>query len=138
MLIAALTYGYDLGSPDGWKIAELNHNGWPSTPWHNSEGDDFYNDITAALKAAGLDDDLEIVRYGDDNEGFILAASADVERGPVSRPFSMDNFSGPTTEMDATLAAALQALGITPTEHKRGYPTPTPAKPGWINSAYQS
>ena len=136
MLATALTYGYDLGGHGKWKIAELDSDGYPALAWYDS---DFYKDSNATLRAAGID--AQIVRYGDDRDGigFILAACADVEDGPVSRPWPMVS-PGPVelADYEARLALALGVLGITPTEKKSGYPAPTTAEPNWINSAYQS
>lgn len=137
-LTAALTYGYDLGGDARWNIRELDHNEEPRLFWYIN-GEDFYTEATAFLTAAQID--VEIVRYGDENKGvgYILAASADVENGPVSRPFDIAAISrADLAEHDARLTAALTALGITPTEIKYRNAAPTPAKPGWINSAYQA
>lgn len=137
-LTAALTYGHDLGGHKQWNFRELDHNDEPNLFWYT--GRDFCTEATKVLRDSGLGLDVEIVRYGDKTEtGYILAASADVEAGPVSRPFSMSNFTNvDLAEHDARLTAALTALGITPTEIKYGHADPTPAKPGWMMSAYQS
>lgn len=135
MLTAALTYGYDLDGRETWNIRELDHNGEPRLFWYTN-GDDFYTVATAVLKAARVD--VELVRYGNKTEvGYILAASADVENGPVSAPFDIAAISrADLAEHDARLAAALTALGITPTELK--HCRRAPARPGWITSAYQA
>lgn len=139
MPTAALTYGYDLGGDAQWNIRELDHNGEPRLFWYVN-GDDFATVAASVLKAADID--VEIVRYGDKNTGlvgYILAASADVENGPVSAPFDIAAISRTDlAEHDTRLTAALTALGITPTELKYGRTSPTPARPGWINSAYQA
>jgi hypothetical protein len=137
MPTAALTYGYDLDGRETWNIRELDHNGEPRLFWYIN-GEDFYTEATAFLMAADID--VEIVRYGNKTEtGYILAASADVENGPVSRPFDIAAISrADLAEHDARLTAALTALGITPTQIKYRNADPTPAKPGWINSAYQA
>lgn len=126
-LTAAITYGHNLDGRETWNIRELDHNEEPRLSWYT--GDDFYAEGTKVLQAAGVD--VQIVPYGDVHKGvvgYILAASADVGYGPVSSPFSMACFANvDLAEHDARLAAALAALGITPTE----------PKPGWITSACQ-
>jgi hypothetical protein len=139
MPVPALTYGYDLGGDARWNFRELDHNEEPRLFWYIN-GEDFYTEATAFLKATQID--VEIVRYGDEAKGVvghILAASADVENGPVSAPFDITVISrADLAELDAQLTAALTALGITPTKVKFRGATPTPAKPGWITSAYQA
>lgn len=135
MIITAITYGYDLDGRDTWNIRELDHNEQPRLSWYTN---DFYGQATRVLQAARID--VEIVPYGDDRKGlvgYILAASADVENGPVSTPFDIAAISrADLAEHDARLTAALTALEITPTELKYG--RPAPARPGWITSAYQA
>lgn len=135
MPTAALTYGYDLGGDAQWNIRELDHNDQPRLFWYTN---DFYGQATKVLQAARID--VELVPYGDERKGlvgYILAASADVENGPVSTPFDIAAISRTDlAEHDTRLAAALTALGITPTELK--HCRPSPARPGWISSAYQA
>lgn len=134
-LTAALTYGYDLGGPDKWNIRELDSDGQPRLFWYS--GGDFSVEATQVLEAANVNVDL--VPYGDKqsgNCGYILASSADIEAGPISRPWAVASIATANlVEHNARLASALDALGITPTQ--LSFARTVAAKPGWITSAYR-
>lgn len=141
---AILAYGYDLGGADGWKINDLGEYGeLPTLDWYDPDSDEDFEEAIerrllsqlagftetdwridgyharkdAALKQLGV----QLVSHcSSDYPMWVLATySKTAWRGsPVL--FEPTELGAIPTDWDTKLRAALDALGITPTqEHPR-------------------
>jgi hypothetical protein len=119
---AHLAYGYDLGSYEDFKAAERGEWGSPNLPWLDEESGTyaFSGGAEDILKAAGMTA-VEIAFSGaEESIGWMLIAK-DSERS-VEWDLAMtldliDMVAQPNRGLwDTKLAAALTALGLTPTQ----------------------
>ncbi|MBG0818290.1 hypothetical protein [Planomonospora sp. ID82291] len=144
---AILFYGYDLGSTP-WKIAEVNKLGDPLLPWYDAEsGEDFLDCASEHLMTVPgpphppvLDDadvgpvfrrhgvEVESYCYREDNSYFVAAhvVTVGVEDIQTLDLVELEQMRA-AGNWDATLRAALTALGITPTQKR----------PAWKLCAYE-
>lgn len=125
-----LAYGYDLGSPEDWKLNNLTDRGELVTPWLDETAEELYEDtditelMEERLREVMADTELgvEVVSYcSAASPMYLLAAThTRVYRGHVE---VIDVASMIVTgRMDAALSIATAALGIEPTQ----------AQPQWL------
>ncbi|MFF9118282.1 hypothetical protein ACF09Y_22230 [Streptomyces massasporeus] len=146
-----LAYGYDLGGEEEWKLQGLGEYGeLPDLPWH-AEGEDFQEAAERRLLAQ-LADFTETWQPGSDGyftreqeakarlgvefdtycsgdyPMYLLATKViTVYRGSVEHIDMAELVTAPETNgWDEKLRAAVQALGITPTQEK----------PKWLLCSY--
>jgi hypothetical protein len=117
---AHLAYGYDLGYIEDFRASERDEYGGPKLPWF--EGDsgswDFGAQVEAELQNAGiLGVELEF-SGGDELPGWVLVAD-DSKRSVAwseAMVLNLTQMEHPPGEWFDRLTAAVDALGITPTQ----------------------
>lgn len=147
---AILAYGYDLGAADNWNIHDLGEYGELPVDWYDEDAGDFIAQAERRLleRIAGFTEQwapnnnywdrqraakarlgVEFDTYCSDSYPMhVLAAKViTVARGDTELLDLPALTAEPAAHgWDAKLAAALQALGITPTQER----------PGWILCSY--
>lgn len=149
---AILAYGYELGGPEEWHLAEASGEyGELVLPWYDEDSDADFIDAAQKLLSAstgfteewseGNDGYFDRKRAAEARLGvvidchghgdfpiYILAAHATTARRGQSEVINMAALTTAATEQawDAKLAAAIQTLGITPTQDQ----------PRWLLCSY--
>jgi hypothetical protein len=136
-LDASLAYGYDLHDPDDTRIREVTEYGSPNVDWHDPDGEESFADAVIRRLYESIPDapqveydfqrqDVVKERLGvwfvfsgtDEHTGHLLVAG----EGPSAYCGAKTVDPAALVQMaaeggwDAKLAAAVSALGITPTQ----------------------
>lgn len=145
-LTAKLVYGYDLGGvEDEWKVREANEYGGLALDWLGEDTDDVIDAMEERLLAvaAGFTEPLPAEGRGDyyarrraaksslrvgiswygvsGYNGYLLAAHTIHVWGAEVVDLAALEAHPARPKWDAALAAAVEALGVTPTQEKPGW-----------------
>jgi hypothetical protein len=119
---AELAYGYDLGSSEDFKAAERDEYGGPKLPWLpvDEDGDPDYEDLGEEFEKAIAGLDGVAIEYSGhaDNPGLVLIARGSEQSVQWADVMVLDfaKLEHPPIEWFDRLTAAIEALGITPTQ----------------------
>jgi hypothetical protein len=132
---ALLAYGYDLGGPDNeWKVQETDRWGGLTVPWYNADpeddgdGDDFVETAKRVLAEAGVAGVRFESHCSDSSTSVLLAAAVTTARRGAPVVVDLNDITRRQLAADwyGLLAAALHALGLTPTQ----------GAPAWLLASY--